>query len=360
MSALHASTKFLHLADFTTEQGAVLPSPRIAYRSWGSMNEDRSNVVVIFHALSGSADADDWFGPLFGPNAMADPSTDFILCANVVGSCYGSSNASDPHPEDGQAWGLRFPAISIRDMVRLQQQLLDHLKVREVKLAVGGSMGAMQAMEFCLLDHRVQRAVFMAAGLKHSAWAISWNHLQRQAIQNDPAWKNGQYDPRFAPSEGLSLARQIAMLSYRSFSDYEEKFGRRTQESLIPPSTLAPYFQAESYLNYQGRKMVSRFDARAYYYLTLALDSHDVLRGRSFSAKEVLSRISIPVLVLGIDSDVLYPIEEQKEIAELLPQGRFGGISSKHGHDAFLIEFDQVLQHYDAFMHSFPKVAVRC
>lgn len=349
--ALHSETKFAHLAPFLTEKGQWLQDARIAYRTWGTLNAEASNAIVIFHALSGSADADEWFGPLFGANSIANPEKHFIVCCNVPGSCYGSSSASDKD-QDGVVLGSRFPFITIRDMVNLQRQVFDLLGIKQIELAIGGSLGGMQTLELCLLDDRVCQAVVMAAGARHSAWAISWNHLQRQAIQNDRDWKSGNYDPEKPPVQGLSLARQIAMLSYRSFADYELKFGRKLQDEATIPESLFPYFEAESYLSYQGKKMVQRFDARAYWTLTHALDSHDICRDRSGDLAEILARITIPILVIAIDSDVLYPPEEQQEIADALPQGQLHVINSPHGHDAFLINFDQIIEAYQQFTPS--------
>jgi len=347
--ALHPETKIAHLAPFLTEKGQWLQDTRIAYRTWGVLNAEASNAIVIFHALSGSADADDWFGPLFGADSIADPAKHFIVCCNVPGSCYGSSSASDTD-ENGQILGNRFPFITIQDMVNLQRQVFDLLGIQEIELAIGGSLGGMQTLELCLLDERVCRAVVMAAGARHSAWAISWNHLQRQAIQNDAKWLSGNYLPENPPTQGLSLARQIAMLSYRSFADYQLKFGRKLQDETTIPESLFPYYSAESYLTYQGKKMVQRFDARAYWSLTHALDSHDICRNREGTTTDILAKITIPILVVAIDSDVLYPPEEQQEIVNSLPKGELYVINSPHGHDAFLINFDQILEAYNNFM----------
>lgn len=352
--SLHPDTQFITLPNFQTENGQLLHAPKLAYRTWGKLNENADNAVVIFHALSGSADADEWFAPLFGEYAIAKPEEHFIVCCNVPGSCYGSSSASDINPETGTIYGTDFPLLTIKDVVQLQKQVFDELGIKKIELALGGSMGGMQTLELCLLDQRVQKALIMAVGVRHSAWAVSWNHLQRQAIINDPKWNSGFYETGEEPANGLSLARQIAMISYRSFADYENKFGRGLQESKLPRS-IFPYFQAESYLTYQGKKMVSRFDARAYINLTHTLDSHDITFNRKGDARQILSQIECPVLVVGIDSDLLYPLKEQEEMANLIPNAKLKVIHSTHGHDAFLIDFDQIIEAYQSFSDSSCK-----
>lgn len=328
---------------FVTENGFTFEKPEVAYQTWGELNENRSNVVIIFHALTGNAEADDWFGGLFKPEGILDPSRQYIVCMNVLGSCYGTTGPWSTNPETGKPWRGDFPKVTIRDMIRLQQQVLDQWEINEIELVLGGSMGGMQALEFAIMDQRARRAVLMAMGKNHTPWAIGLSHSQRQAIYGDPKWQDGFYDLDDGPEHGLSVARMIAMISYRSPADFEDKFGRELQ----PDSSQ---FQIESYLDYQGKKLSGRFDALTYVRLTQAMDSHDVSRGRG-TYEDVLGRIDIPVLVLGIDSDTLYPINEQKELAELIPNGQYAELTSPHGHDAFLIEFEEI----NELIHSFLK-----
>lgn len=319
---------------FVTEEGEAIPFPTVAYQSWGSLNEERDNVVLVCHALTGNTAVDDWFGGLFGPGRPLDPDKHFIVCPNVLGSCYGSSGPLSIHPEIRKSYRARFPKVTIRDMVRLQQQLLNELEVTGIEMVIGGSMGGMQALEWCIMDERPRAGVLIGMGKQHQPWAIGISHTQRQAIYNDPNWSGGFYSDEHPPKQGLALARMIAMNSYRHPVDFEKKFARRLQGEGVQ-------FEVESYLNYQGKKLTGRFDAVSYVRLTQAMDSHDVARGRS-GAAEVLQSVQIPMRVVGIDNDLLYPPEECRELSELLPHATYHELKSPYGHDAFLIEFEQL------------------
>lgn len=328
------SRKTLTLSSFTTESGETLKQPVVNYRTWGELNEDRSNAVVICHALTGSPDADEWLSGLFGSGNVFDPDHDYIICANVFGGCYGSTGPASINPETGKPYQADFPVLTVRDLVLQQQQLLDHLGVRSVKFVFGGSMGGMQALEFGVMDDRVQQMVLVAMGKAHSAWAIGVGEAQRKAIMADPKWNGGYYDPDDPPADGLAAARMMAMISYRTHHSFQQRFGRKPQQE-------NDQFQVESYLNYQGDKLVKRFDANTYVRLTQVMDSHDVGRNRQ-GAEVVLGQTPQPALVVGIDSDILYPVAEQKELVEMLPNGVYKELHSKDGHDGFLIEFEQL------------------
>lgn len=328
---------------FITESGHTLPEPVAAYRTWGTLNRQRDNAVLVCHALTGNTDADEWFSGLFGEGKTLDPDKHFIICPNVLGSCYGSTGPTSINPESAKPYRMDFPKVSVRDMVRMHQRLLDALGVQGVELVIGGSLGGMQALEFSVMDMRPRSAVLIGMGKAHSPWAVGISHTQRQAIYGDANWKDGFYSEDNPPEKGLALARMIAMNSYRSPSDFQDKFARRLQDG-------STQFEVESYLQYQGRKIVGRFDAASYVRLTQAMDTHDVARNRSSDA-EILGGVRIPVLVVGIDSDMLYPTSEQHELAGLLPRGNYAEITSRHGHDAFLIEFDQI----NAIIHSFKQ-----
>lgn len=319
---------------FVTEGGDTIIKPTIAYRSWGKLNDARDNAVLVCHALTGNTTADEWFGELFGPDNIIDPERHYVICPNVLGSCYGSSGPTSTNPETGKPYQADFPVVTIRDMVRIQQQLLDELGISGIEKVIGGSMGGMQALEWCIMDDRPRSAALFGMGKEHRPWAIGISHTQRQAIYNDPNWKDGYYPAENPPDRGLALARMIAMNSYRHPNDFDKKFARRLQDD-------SGQFQVESYLNYQGKKLTERFDAVSYVRLTQAMDSHDIARGRS-SHEEILNKIDIPVVIVGIDSDILYPPDEARELADLLPNGKYAEIHSHHGHDAFLIEFDQL------------------
>jgi len=319
---------------FVTESGYRFDGADVAFKSWGKLNRSRNNVIVICHALTGNIHADQWFPGLFEKDGLVQPEEHFVICINVPGSCYGSVGPTTVNPETGRQWLADFPTVTIRDMVRFQQLVLDELEIEGVETVIGGSMGGMQALEFAIMDTRVRSAIPMAMGKSHTPWAIGISHVQRQSIFNDPNWSGGFYRSESQPKRGLATARMMAMLTYRAPQDYEQKFGRNRQPD-------APLFQVESYLNYQGKKLVDRFDANSYITLTRAMDTHDISRKRG-SFQEVLGSVSIPVLVVGIDTDLLYPMSEQKELVEMLPAGHFGKIISIHGHDAFLIEFEQL------------------
>lgn len=319
-----------HPHPFTTESGHTFSELEIAYKTWGTLNESADNAVLICHALTGHAAADEWFPGLFDADGILDPTRQFIVCSNVLGSCYGTTG-----PRTGRDQGGDFPIVTIRDMVRVEQILLDALGVKSIELAIGGSMGGMQVLEWSVMDTRVRKMMLIAMGKAHSAWAIAISEAQRQAIYADPV-------------AGLSAARQMGMVFYRSARSLEERFGRDPQ----PGSS--DLLKVQSYLNYQGRKLVDRFDAVTYVRLTQAMDSHDVSRGRG-SFEEVLGKVTIPALVLGISSDVLYWPSEQKELARLLGNGTYLELESDEGHDAFLIEFPKMVaayRHFEQLIHS--------
>lgn len=327
-------TKTTLETDFITESGIRFQNPEIAYKTWGTLNEKRDNVILICHALTGHAAADEWFTGLFGEGNLCDTDKYFTICINVPGSCYGSLGPFSINPKTGEPYRNSFPLFTIRDIVRFQQQLLNQLSINGIEVVIGGSMGGMQALEFSIMDKRIRSAVLIAMGKAHSPWAIGISHAQRQAIYTDPKWNNGNYEKGDGPKSGLATARMMAMITYRTPKDYWSKFDRNLQGE-------SDEFQVESYLNYQGQKLARRFDAHTYVALTKTMDSHDITRGRG-TAEEVLNRVEIPVQLVGIRSDLLYPPTEQKELSQLFPNGRYHEIDSPYGHDAFLIEFEQL------------------
>ena len=315
---------------FALECGGELTAPRVAYRTWGRLNRAGDNAVLVCHALTGSADLDRWWPDLLGEGRALDPTRDFVVCSNVLGSCYGTTGPTSEGRPGGGAWRSAFPEITIRDMVHLQARLLESQGVRRLDLVVGGSMGGMQVLEWgALYPGRVRALAPIAVSARHSPWCIALSEAQRAAIEVDPCYQEGEYEPERPPSEGLAVARMIAMASYRSWEGFEGRFGRRKAGSGA--------FDVERYLRHQGVKLVKRFDANAYVTLTRAMDRHDLGRGR-VSCTEALRAIGHPVLVIAIDSDVLYPPREQEELAARLPRGELAVIRSPHGHDAFLIE----------------------
>ena len=320
---------------FALDSGAELPDLTLSYRTWGALDDDGGNAVVVTHALTGSPDVDRWWPALLGPGRALDPARDFIVCVNAIGSCYGSSGPLTPAP-DGAPWGKRFPRVSVRDIVRAQQRLLDSLGVRRIRLVVGGSLGGMQALEFALLDSRVAAIAAIAAPARHEAWAIAWSDAQRRALAADPAWAK---DDGNAPA-GLAAARAIAMISYRSPASLAARFGRSA-------GVRSP-FAVQDWLAHHGESLHERFDARSYRVLLDAMDAHD-LGARRGGLDRALRSIRIPVLVVAIDSDHLYPPGESEALTALLPDAQLVRLSSPHGHDAFLIDAPEV----ETFLRAF-------
>jgi homoserine O-acetyltransferase len=325
---------WLHPGPFRLEGGRVLEELRVAYRTWGTLDADGANAVVVCHALTGSADADRWWTRMFGPGRAFDPERDFVVCSNLLGSCYGTTGPASIDPATGGPYLGRFPDITVRDMVEVQHALVTALGVRRVRMVIGGSLGGMQVLEWALLHpDMVDALAFVASTARHSAWAIGLSEAQRQTIYADPRWCDGAYAPEDPPTAGLAAARMQAMLTYRSAPSFEERFGRRSQAEDL--------FAVESYLRYQGQQLVDRFDAATYVTLTRAMDTHDVARGRG-DLHEVLRSIHQPTLVVSIDSDVLYWPPEQREVARLVPGARLAVMDSPQGHDAFLIDVDRL------------------
>ncbi len=324
-------TQYYHLPmPFELEGGEVLTGVQVAYRTWGKLNLAGDNGVLICHALTGSADADDWWEGLLGSKEALDSDRNFIVCSNILGSCYGTTGATSINPQTGIRYGGSFPAITIRDMVHLQAALIKYLGIKSLQLVIGGSLGGMQVLEWALLYPEIVQAIApIATSGRHSAWCIGLSEAQRQAIYADPNWLGGDYTPEQPPNQGLAVARMMAMSAYRSWQTFTERFGRQYDAS-------ADRFAIASYLQHHGQKLVQRFDANTYITLTQAMDSHDIAQGQNY--KSVLQSIEQPALVVAIDSDILYPPIEQQELADLIPNAQLRLLKSIYGHDAFLID----------------------
>ena len=339
------------------EQGGRLDHVAVAFETYGERDARGDNAVLVCHALTGSAHAagrhaagevPGWWDPLVGPGKAIDTRDHFVVSANVLGGCYGTTGPVSIDPATGRRYGPTFPRFTVRDMVEVQRRLLDRLGVGRLRAVVGGSMGGMQALEWAASHpERVGAVVAIAIGARHSAWAIGLNEVARRAIAADPAFHGGAYRPDRQPETGLGLARAIAMLTYRSFDSLEARFGRDRRPA--EEEGLEASFEIASYLRYQGVKLAQRFDANTYVGLTHAMDDHDLTVGRG-PLREVLARVRMPALVMGIATDVLYPEVEQRQLVELLPDARYARIVSPHGHDAFLIEFPQVAAHLRRFL----------
>ena len=325
---------------FSLEYGGTLPALQLAYHSWGSLNDSRDNVLLVTHALTGSSNAKDWWEPVIGPGKPIDTDEYFVLCITNLGSPYGSTSPltfakQGKDPTD-------FPKVTIRDTVHAHKLLLDYLGIHAVQSVIGGSMGGMLSLEWArLYPDFAQSIVSIGSSAKHSAWCIGISAMQREAIKSDSLWNSGYYGDD-QPSQGLGLARKIAMASYRSSASLDRRFGREMADE------ESAYYQVESYLDYQGKKLVERFDANCYITLTEIMDTHDIGRGRGNHLK-ALQSISQPTLVIGIDSDILYPTAEQKEIAGHVLNGEYFEIHSDNGHDAFLIDCDRVNEALERF-----------
>jgi len=317
---------------FILESGVLLEQVQIAYRTWGTLDSSGSNAVLVCHAFTGSADVDRWWDPLLGKGRALDPQENFIVCSNILGSCYGTTGPTSINPRTGKPYGPNFPDINIRDMVRLQHVLIKALGIKSLRLVIGGSLGGMQVLEWALLYRdEVEVIAVIAASGKHSAWCIGLSEAQRQAIYADPAWQGGYYLQEQPPSQGLAIARMIAMVTYRSWQSFNERFARQRNEN----------FAIANYLNYQGQKLVERFDPNTYITLSRAMDHHDVTRGDQ-SYESVLRSIQQPTLIVAIESDILYPVIEQQELASLIPNSQLLFLNSYHGHDAFLMDMEEL------------------
>jgi homoserine O-acetyltransferase len=326
------SVQFTQFDRFELESGQVLHQVPVAYRTWGELNARGDNTIVICHALTGNTDADEWWSEMIGPGKAVDTHHYFVVCANVIGSPYGTLSPLTVNPQTGEPWGADFPVTTVRDCVSLHRLLLEQLGVTRVAFAIGGSLGGMQVLEWAFHRDLVQGVVPVAVGGRHSAWCIAWSEAQRRAICGDPRWLDGRYDPSEPPASGLAIARMMAMISYRSFEEFDERFGReRSDEG----------FHAETYLRHQGDKLVDRFDANCYLQLTEIMDTHDVARGRGHYL-DVLRSIAQPALVVGVTTDILYPLAEQRELQQHLPNAELAVLNAKQGHDGFLIAQHQL------------------
>jgi homoserine O-acetyltransferase len=331
------------------ECGRTLAGVTLHYAVYGRLNAARDNAVLVCHALSGSALVGSWWPEIFAPGAVLSLEHDFVICINMLGSCYGSTGPGSVDPETGETYGPDFPLISIRDNVRAQARLLDSMGIRRLRLVLGGSIGAMQALDWAILNpERVARGLIIGA-TPVSAMGLALNHLQRQAILHDPEWAGGRYLPQRPPRRGLALARQIGMLSYKSAALFNERYGRNPNRNGEDPWGLDDQgggltggrFDIAGYLDLQGQRFIDRFDANSYLALLRTMDTWDPMRGFS-SAAEAFSRISARLSFVGISSDWLFPAAEVRRFAEAIRatgvQADYREMISDHGHDAFLAE----------------------
>lgn len=326
------SESIFHFGDnFELESGENLPGFQLKYTTLGQLNTDRSNVIWICHALTGSSDFTDWWKGLFTENSPFNPKDYFIICANTLGGCYGSTGPLSINSKTGKPYYHTFPFITNRDIVRGFDLLRKHLNISKIHTLLGGSLGGQQVLEWAIKQPEVfERIIPIATNAFHSPWGIAINEAQRMAIESDSTWKS---DDTRAGIEGMKAARAIGMISFRTYDTFLQTQSEKTLENTDD-------FRASSYQRYQGQKLSNRFNAFSYWVLTKVMDSHQVGRNHE-SIENALKKIKAKTLVIGIDTDLLFPIREQEYLAKQIEGASLETITSLHGHDGFLVEFDQ-------------------
>jgi homoserine O-acetyltransferase len=332
---------------FELESGEALPEVTIAYHTYGTLNADKSNVVWVCHALTANADAATWWEGVVGEKHVVDPAKYFIVCANILGSCYGSSGPLSINPATQQPYYSTFPQITIRDMVKAHILLREHLRIEKIFLIMGGSMGGYQALEWSIIEKaRIDNIFILATSPTESAWGIATHTAQRLSIEADSTWKD--LSPE-AGKKGLKAARAIGMLTYRNY-------GIMVKHQTDTDTEKLDNYKASSYINYQGDKLVQRFNAYTYWLLTKSMDSHHLGRRRGGKLEPVLNSITQRTLIIGISSDILCPLIEQKFIANNLPDATLIEIDSTYGHDGFMVESKIISQHLAEWLGNPPFV----
>ncbi|MGK2908892.1 MAG: homoserine O-acetyltransferase MetX [Sphingobium sp.] len=354
------------------DSGAMLAPVDIAYETYGTLDADASNAILICHALTGDqyvasqhplTGKPGWWWRMVGEGKPVDPARHFIICANVLGSCMGSSGPASVDPARDEPFAMRFPVITIGDMVRAQAMLLDHLGVGKLRAVIGGSMGGMQALTWpTLYPERVESALVIASTARHSAQNIAFHEVGRQAIMADPRWRGGDYyADNDVPSAGLAVARMAAHITYLSEAGLTEKFGRKLQARPDSPGGQKTFgfdadFQVESYLRHQGLSFVDRFDANSYLYITRAMDYYDIAEDHEGSLARAFARTKARFCVVSFDTDWLYPTAESRVIVHALnasgAPASFVELSSPFGHDAFLLEAPELNRVVDGFLRA--------
>lgn len=333
-------TTFKYPKTFKLESGKRIKSLEIAYHTYGKLNAQKDNVIWVCHALTANSDVFDWWPGLFGENSLFNPDEYFIICANIIGSPYGTTNPLSIDPVTGQPYYLSFPQFTVRDLATAHRLLAEHLGVEKIAVVIGGSLGGQQALEWAIADQsRVDRLILVATNALHSPWGIAFNESQRLAISTDRTFYTSKPN---GGAKGLKAARSIALLSYRGYDTY-------SATQLETSNEKQDDFKASSYQNYQGEKLVKRFNAYSYWYLSKAMDGHNVGRGRE-SVVEALRCVKARTLVIGINTDLLFPAEEQKFLAKHIPGATYAEISSFYGHDGFLIETKRIAEEISAFL----------
>jgi homoserine O-acetyltransferase len=341
--------------------GVTLRDVVVAYETWGTLNSDASNAVLVCHAWTGDSHVagpageghptPGWWEGIVGAGLAIDTDEFYVVCANVLGGCQGSTGPASAHPDDGRAYGSRFPVITIRDMVRAQLRLADSLGIRRWHAVVGGSMGGMQALEWAITyPERVASLIAIGTCAQSTAQQIAWGAIGRRAIRLDPRWRDGDYydaETGDGPWQGLAIARMVAQVTFRSDNVFTDRFGRDLADMDATNSGIGLWdkFEVERYLDHHGDRLIRRFDTNSYLLIGKAMDLHDVARGRGGLAP-AMARITAPTLAIGISSDILYPTYQQRQIRDFVAangvRSEYFEIDSPHGHDAFLIDLQQV------------------
>ena len=370
-----AHTRFAALPDdllpFRLDHGGALEAVTVAYETWGTLAPARNNAVLVLHALTGGAHAgphpetetpapEPWWGDLIGPGRAIDTNRFFVICPNILGGCYGSTGPMSVNPATGLPYRMTFPAITVRDMVRVQAALLDGFGIERLHAVVGGSLGGMQALQWGVTyPERTGAIIALGASGRFHAQGIAYNEVGRRAIMADPKWLGGDYDPADPPRDGFAVARMVGMITYQCDEGMTARFGRNPATRPSRHPSFGGKFDIEGYLHYQGDSIVRRFDANAYLYLTRAMDLFDL--GTGFpSYTEALRRLTMPTLMVGISSDILFPPGHVRAVAEELralgTPAEYWELVSPDGHDAFLKEFSQMTPVLRRFLHAAAEV----
>jgi len=350
-------TQYFTFGDLTTgglvlDSGEKISPVTIAYETYGALNSEKSNAVLILHALSGDAHAagshalgkpPGWWDAMIGPGKAFDTEKYFVICSNVLGGCGGSTGPSSINPKTNRAYALDFPLITIHDMTRCQKKLIEHLGIEKLVSVAGGSMGGMQVLSWlAMYPSSIKSAIPIATSMKHSPQQIAFNEVGRQAIISDPHWKSGDYYGSALPAKGLAVARMIGHITYMSDTSMNEKFGRQ-KKNTAEPFKFTSDFEVEGYLRYRGDNFVKRFDANSYLYITKAMDNFDLLEGKD--PEGLFKGTDAKVLVIAFKSDWLYPAYQSKDIVKACKragvQVSYCEINSTYGHDAFLLETEE-------------------
>jgi homoserine O-acetyltransferase len=363
-------TQFARFESLSLDSGVALSPVDVAYETYGELNREKSNAVLIEHAFTGDAHAagiskdtgkPGWWDNMIGPGKAFDSDKYFVLCTNVLGGCRGTTGPSSSDPATGKPYAMRFPMVTISDMVRLQKQLIDHLGIRRLLGVAGGSMGGMQALEWAVRYPDSVAAVFpIAATARHSAQQIAFNEVGRQAVMADPDWNGGNYYGLQPPARGLSVARMVGHITYMSDDSMRQKFGRRLRNKDGPAFAFDDEFEVENYLRNRGRQFVDRFDANSYLYITKAMDVFDLAQG-FHSLSEAMAATRARFLVISFTSDWLYPSYQSLEIVSALRRANrdvaYCELNSNYGHDAFLVEVGEQTELIRGFLARVYKEA---